>query len=113
MLPARAQPAELRVIALRHRLAAELIPAIEPLLGPGETVTGMDSRLIVRAAPATFMQLEPVIAALDVARRNLRITVRHGSVGSALEQTREVSGAVRRDGTRVIVTGDPHADGGA
>ncbi len=111
VLPAYGQTAELRVIPLRHRLAAELIPTLEPLLGPGETVTGMDSRLIVRATPATLAQLERVISELDVARRNLRITVRHGAAGSAQEQAQSLSGEIRRDGTRVIVSGDPRVSG--
>jgi type II secretory pathway component HofQ len=110
-LPARAQTAGLHVIPLRHRLAAELIPALEPLLGPGETVTGMDSRLIVRATPATLAQIERVIAELDVARRNLRITVRHSAAGAEREQAGSLRGELHRDGTRVIVGGDPHAGG--
>jgi len=111
LLPAHGQTTELRVIALRHRLAAELIPTLEPLLGPGETVTGMDSRLIVRATPATLAQLERVINELDVARRNLRITVRHRTAGAAQEQAQSVSGEIRRDGSRVIISGDPRAGG--
>lgn len=106
-LPAQGQTAELRVIPLRHRLAAELIPTLEPLLGPGETVTGMDSRLIVRATPATLAQLERVINELDVARRNLRITVRHSTAGTTQERAQSVSGDIRRDGSRVIMSGDP------
>lgn len=110
-LPALGQTTELRVFPLRHRLAAELIPALEPLLGPDETVTGMDSRLIVRAAPTTLVQLERVIAQLDVARRNLRITVRHDATGQTLEQAQGLSGEMRRDGSRVIISGDRPAGG--
>jgi type II secretory pathway component GspD/PulD (secretin) len=110
-LPTHGQTAELRVIPLRHRLAAELIPTLEPLLGPGETVTGMDSRLIVRATPANLAQLEGVINELDVARRNLRITVRQSTVGATQEQARSVSGEIRRDGSRVVVSGDPRVGG--
>lgn len=108
-LPALGQTTELRVISLRHRLAAELIPVLEPLLGPGETVTGTDSRLIVRATPATLAQLERVIGELDVARRNLRITVRHEATGEAREQTRELSGETRHGTARVIVSGERRA----
>lgn len=108
-LPARGQTTELRVISLRHRLAAELIPALEPLLGPGETVTGMDSRLIVRATPATLVQLERVIGELDVARQNLRITVRHTAFGETQEQSGSLSGELRRDGSRVVIRSDPRA----
>lgn len=111
-LPVTAQPPELRVIELRHRTAGELLAALQPLLGPGETLTGMDSRLIVRASPATLAQLERAIAALDVARRNLRITVRHASAAGSREQSTAVRGAIGPDGTRVIVTGPPPGSGG-
>ena len=47
---------ELRVIALKHRLAEEVVPLIRPLLAPGESVTGMDSRLIVRASAPNLAQ---------------------------------------------------------
>jgi hypothetical protein len=67
--------------------------------------------LIVRATPATVAQLERVIAELDVARRNLRITVRHHAAGETQEQTQGLSGELRRNGSRVIISGDPRAGG--
>lgn len=75
--PMHAAEPELRVIALKHRLADEVLPVVRPLLAPGESVNGMDSRLIVRASSRTFAQIEQVLAEIDTARRNLRIQVRH------------------------------------
>jgi len=67
---------EPRVIQLRHRPAEELIPVIRPLLRPGDAVSGTDYRL----------------GQLDVARRNLTLSVRQGSLAGRRDTTHDVSG---------------------
>ena len=99
-----AAESELHVIALKHRLADEVVPLVRPLLAPGESVTGMDSRLIVRASSRTFAQIEQVLAEIDTARRNLRISVRHTGESERLRESQGVSGDVRRGNTRIVVT---------
>ncbi len=93
---------ELRVIPLKHRLADELVPVVRPLLVPGESVSGMDSRLIVRAAPRTFAQIERLLAEVDTPRRNLRISVRHAGESERVQDNQGVSGDVRRGNTRIV-----------
>ncbi len=93
---------ELRVIALKHRLASEVIANVQPLLGPGESVNAMDNKLIVRAAPQTLARIERLLAAIDSARRNLRISVRHSSRQEQGQQTGGVSGEYRSGNTRII-----------
>ena len=95
---------ELRVIALKHRLAEEVVPLIRPLLAPGESVTGMDSRLIIRASAPSLAQAERVLAEIDTPRRNLRISVRHAGKSERLQESHGVSGDVRRDNTRIVIT---------
>ena len=99
-----AAESELHVIALKHRLADEVVPLVRPLLAPGESVTGMDSRLIVRAAAHSFAQIERVLAEIDTPRRNLRISVRHTGESEHLRESQGVSGDVRRGNTRIVVT---------
>ena len=103
---------ELRVIPLKHRLADEVVPVVRPLLAPGESVSGMDSRLIVRAAPRTFAQIEHVLAEVDTPRRNLRISVRHAGEGERVQENQDVSGDVRRGNTRIVVTNGTRSTGG-
>ena len=103
---------ELRVIPLKHRLADEVVPVVRPLLAPGESVSGMDSRLIVRAMPRTFSQIECLLAEIDTPRRNLRISVRHVGEGERVQDSRGVSGDVRRGNTRIVVTNSNHSTGG-
>jgi len=103
---------ELRVIPLKHRLADEVVPVVRPLLAPGESVSGMDSRLIVRAAPRTFAQIEHVLAEVDTPRRNLRISVRHAGESERVQDHQGVSGDVRRGNTRIVVTNGTRSTGG-
>ena len=103
---------ELRVIPLKHRLADEVIPVVRPLLAPGDSVSGMDSRLIVRATPRTFAQIERLLAEIDTPRRNLRISVRHAGESERVHDSQGVSGDVRRGNTRIVVTNGNHSTGG-
>ena len=95
---------ELRVIPLKHRLADEVVPVVRALLAPGESVSGMDSRLILRAAPRTFAQVERLLGEIDTPRRNLRISVRHAGVTERLQDNQSVSGVLRQGNTRMVVT---------
>jgi type II secretory pathway component GspD/PulD (secretin) len=103
---------ELRVIPLKHRLADEVVPVVRPLLAPGESVNGLDSRLIVRAAPLTFAQIERLLAEIDTPRRNLRINVRHAGESNRIQDSQGVSGDMRRGNTRIVVTNGTHSTGG-
>jgi hypothetical protein len=76
---------ELQVIELRHRLAEQVIPALQPLLEPGGVITGMDGMLFVRTSPANLEQIRQAVAALDRQPRQLRITVGQGTVETAAD----------------------------
>jgi type II secretory pathway component GspD/PulD (secretin) len=110
---AGAAEGELRVIPLKHRLAEEVVPALRPLLGSGESLSGMDSRLIVRASPRTLAAIERVLGEIDVARRNLRISVRHGGEREARELGLGASGEAHSGSTRIVVSGDSGTGSGA
>ncbi len=102
--PAHAAEPELRVIPLKHRLADEVVPMVRPLLAPGESVSGMDSRLILRAAPRTLAQVERLLGEIDTPRRNLRISVRHTGETERVQDNQSVSGDLRQGNTRMVVT---------
>ncbi|MFO8152980.1 hypothetical protein [Thioalkalivibrio sp.] len=105
----QAQPrASIEVIDLQHRSADEIIPLIEPLLGPEDALTGTGMRLILRSGPETLAQVRQVLESVDAAPANLLISVRRGALGGALEQEAQVQGRVGRviigdgSGTRII-----------
>lgn len=109
---AQAAEPEIQVIPLKHRMAGEVVPALRPLMLPDESVTGMDTRLIVRASPATLAQIARVLAEVDVARRNLRISVRHDSEQERTRTEQGLSGDLQSGNTRIIVGGNRGNTGG-
>ncbi len=66
-------------LELRHRPAEELIPVLEPLLGPDDSISGQGFMLLLRAPAATRRQIETAVRTLDVAPRTLLISVFQGS----------------------------------
>ncbi len=92
---------EARVIQLKNRTAAEVIPVVQPLLGPNDALTGMDYRLIVRTSDKNFQEIEKLLTQIDTARRQLRVAVKQ-----TVDQNREssdigVSGNVGNGDVRV------------
>lgn len=79
--PASAQ--ELQIIELRHRLADEVLPILQPLLEEGGVLTGVDGLLFVRTSPANLEQIRAAVAAIDRTPRQLLITVGQDTSGSA------------------------------
>ena len=86
---------EARVIQLRHRPADEIVPLIRPLLGPEDALSGMDYRLIVRTSDRNLKEIERLLAQLDVAQRQLRITVKQRVADDRDTTTHSVEGEVR------------------
>lgn len=64
-----------KIITLQHHFAEDILPAIQPLVGSEGVVTGMQNQLIIRASPEKMAEIEQIVATLDVARQNLKITV--------------------------------------
>lgn len=108
-----AQAQDLQVIELRHRLASDVIPIVEPLLEAGGVVTGMDGMLFVRTSPANLAQIRQVVDALDRKPRQLLVTVRQGSAVDV--STGQVRGSATVGGgdVQVGVNRPPGAEPGA
>jgi len=103
-LGSAAEP-ELQVIPLKHRLADEIVPILRPLLAPGESVNGIDSRLIVRASPRSLALIRSALEEVDTARRNLRIRIRQSDERENIRQRQAVSGEIHSGTTRIITSG--------
>jgi type II secretory pathway component GspD/PulD (secretin) len=86
---------EARIIQLKHRPAGEIIPLIRPLLEPQDALSGTDYRLIVRTSDRNLKDIERLLAQLDVAQRQLRITVEQRVVDDRDTTTHSVEGEVR------------------
>ena len=103
----------LKIIPLKHRSAEELIPVIRPMLGAGENVGGMNYQLFVRASAQGLRDIELLLAELDRARKNLKITVQQDVARSGGSESQGVSGEGRAGNARIILPGkEPSGRGG-
>lgn len=104
---------DLHVIQLKHRPAQELLPVIRPLLDPNDAVSAVDYRLIVRTTEARRREVERVVQQLDVARRNLTLTVRQGSRAGMHDRSQTLSGEIDVGrGARITLPRRPTDDRG-
>lgn len=111
-LAAAAEPTVLEVIPLRHRLLQEVLPVLQPLVGEGGAVTGMNDQLVIRATPANLAELKRVLADLDRPYRRLRISVRQSVAGTLSGAERAYSGALEGEQARAALP-DPGGGGAA
>ncbi|MEE9560092.1 MAG: hypothetical protein V3V64_04820 [Acidiferrobacterales bacterium] len=107
LLVAAAHAAEnqVRTIQLKHRIAAEILPVIQPLAATNGVVTGEGSRLFVRTSERNMTEIGHIIAPIDTPRRNFKISVRQTVATSHESRVRRVSTRTTAGAlTRVIVT---------
>ena len=97
-----------KIVQLKHRQAADFVPALQALAGPGGSVVALDSRLVVRATPEGHARIEEALRSLDVPLRSLVITVSQVRTRVAAQDTSSVSARGAAPGThtsRTVVTG--------
>lgn len=101
--------AELAVIDLGYRTAEELIPALGPIMGPDDVLTGTGYQLIVRGNAQTLEEIRQLLEKLDVRPNNLLITVRRQGSGSSSDRGYAAGGEVvitdRGTGVRGQISG--------
>jgi len=66
-------------IQLQNRPVEEIIPIIKPMLGANDSVTGQGFQLFIRTTPENLQQVRQMISKLDVAAKQLKISVFQGS----------------------------------
>jgi len=99
---------EFKIITLQHRFAEDILPIIKPLVDSEGTVTAMQNNIIIRTSPENMAEIEQIIARLDTARQNLKITVsRQNNLASGKERA-EVSGRKRIGNVVVGTNNRPH-----
>jgi type II secretory pathway component GspD/PulD (secretin) len=86
---------DLKIITLQHRFGQDLLPVIQPLVGSDGTASAVDNHLMIRTTPERLQAIEQVIATLDTARKNVRITVSHEDASQYRADSAGVSGRVR------------------
>lgn len=93
----------LEVIALRHRTAEQVLPALRPLLEPGGALSGQANQLIVRASPGNLADIRAALEAIDRPLRRLQISVRFDDSLAERTQGFEAGGTIGNRGSRVDI----------
>jgi hypothetical protein len=89
---------EMQIIDLRYRRADDLIPVLQPLLEPGDAITGLDDKLFVRAGATTLARVFEALELIDQPPRQLVITVGQDSTTN--------TAAARVGGAATVSSGD-------
>lgn len=100
--PVAAQNA-LEIISLRHRTAEQVIPALEPILDAGATLSGKGSQLFVRTSPANLVEVRRMLEELDRPQKRLMISVRFDNALDAGRREIGASGRISNRGSDVEV----------
>jgi hypothetical protein len=98
--PASNAQQALEIIPLRYRTVEQVLPALQPLLEPGATLSGSRGQLFLRASPANSDDIKRALAAIDRPGKRLQISVR---LDDTLERERrdlQASGSVGSGGVR-------------
>ncbi|WP_438970059.1 hypothetical protein [Methylophaga sp.] len=66
---------DIHTINLKHRLATDVIPQIEPFLPETATIRAYGDMLILKSDRATLANVEQLLSKLDVAQQSVMVTV--------------------------------------
>ena len=86
---------EFKIFSLQHRFASDLLPIVEPMVGADGTANAIDSQLIVRAQPERMREIEALVANMDIARVNRKITVNTSNNIQSQRERVEAKGATK------------------
>ena len=86
---------EFKIFTLQHRFASELLPMVDPMVGADGTANGIDNQLIIRTQPERMREIEALVAQMDAARVNRKITVSTSNHIQSQQERTEASGKVK------------------
>lgn len=98
---------EFKIITLQHLFASDLLPIIAPMVGADGAANGINNQLIVRTSLERMLEIEAIVAKLDVTRVNRKITVKSSNNVQSQQERTEATGAVKVG--KVTVANDRHA----
>ena len=90
----------LEIIPLRYRTAEQVLPALQPLLEPGATLSGSRGQLFLRASPSNADDIKRALAAIDRPARRLQISVRLDDALARERRDVKASGSIGGGGVR-------------
>jgi len=96
----------LEIIPLRHRTAEQVLPALQPLVEPGGTLSGSRGQLFLRASPANVAEIKRALEAIDRPSRRLQISVRFDDARERERRAVGASGTIGSGGAHVDLTAE-------
>lgn len=96
---------KIEILQLQSRSAEEMIPLLRPMLNADEALSGTGFQLILRASPDRHAELRAVIAQLDQAAQQLRISVRRASHTDIEQERAQARVAIGAGGSEVEARG--------
>ena len=103
----------MEIIPLKHRTMDQVLPVLQSLLEPGDSLSGMNDQLILRASPTTRAQVKQALAAIDTPVRSLLIHVTQNRDDAMSRSGAQTYGKIETGTTRVIQPPAGSAQGGA
>lgn len=94
----------LEIIPLRYRTVEQVLPALQPLLEPGATLSGSRGQLFLRASPSNAQDIKRALQAIDQPARRLQISVRFDDSRERQRRAIGASGSIGTGGVRVDIT---------
>lgn len=91
----------LEIIPLRHRTAEQVLPALQPLLEPGATLSGSRGQLFLRTGPSNADDIKRALAAIDRPAKRLQISVRLEDASARERRDVQASGSIGSGGVRL------------
>ncbi len=101
------QAERMEVIELQGALPEQVVPLIQQVLQPGETVKVFRGQLVVVASDASFERINDLLAEVDRPPRNLLIQVGDAAHVTSSDRSATISGSVGSDDARIYVNERP------
>ena len=79
LLVTAVQADSLSIIQLKNRLAEEVIPIVEPMLGADDAISGQGFRIFLQSSPETLARVRDMVDVLDIPAKILQVSVFQGS----------------------------------
>ena len=102
---------EFKIFTLQHRFASDLLSTINPMVGADGTANGIDNQLIIRAQPQRMRDIETLVAQIDTARANRKISVNTSNNVQTQRERIETSGSIQVG--KVIISSDERTNSGS
>jgi hypothetical protein len=96
----------LEIIPLRHRTVEQVLPALQPLVEPGGTLSGSRGQLFLRASPGNAAEVKRALEAIDRPLKRLQISVRLDDAAERERRALGASGTIGSAGSRVVITAE-------